>query len=109
MKSSSKLAFTSLLFICLGTSLDANPIPKSSCVELSPDAQEFVSFVTNQMIVGTSAYLVAHLERFEDPISGRLTSGAPSKGSVLFKTSTGSLQVHMVDLLPEIGWAGPRP
>ena len=64
MKSSSKLAFTSLLFICLGTSLDANPIPKSSCVELSPDAQEFVSFVTNQMIVGTSAYLVAHLERF---------------------------------------------
>ena len=63
MKSSSKLAFTSLLFICLGTSLNANPIPKSSCVELSPDAQEFVSFVTNQMIVGTSAYLVAHLER----------------------------------------------
>ena len=67
--------------------------------------------MTNQMIVGTSAYLVAHLERFEDPISGRLADvgGALRRAQSYSRCPTGSLQVHMVDLLPEIGWAGPRP
>ena len=99
MKGTSKLALITLSLITLGTSLPAaNADQRSPCVELSVGAQEFVSLLTNELPAGTAGYLVAHLVRFEDPISGRLTSGAPSRGSFLLKTPSGNLRVQIVDL-----------
>lgn len=108
MKNAIRLTLASTTILWLGTSLSAaDPRPGSHCVELSPDAEELVSLVANELLQGTSAYLVAYLERPDDPISGRPTSGPNTKGVFLFKTPSGSLLVRMVDLPPGLGWAGP--
>ena len=108
MKNAIRLTLTTISILWLGTSLPAADTKQGShCVELSPDANELVSLIANELLLGTSAYLVAYLERPDDPISGRPTSGPNTKGVFLFKTPSGSLLVRMVDLPPGLGWAGP--